>query len=407
MTNRSARLAPASTTTSWRNAVMVLFALGGIALSTWGPRLPSIRDSLGIGDGLIGIALAGVTVGSVTGLSLAAHALARFGPRRAIGGAAVLIGVGIALVGLGAGVAASVPATVVGFVVVGLAVGSFDVLINVQGAAVETAAGRTLMPLLHAAWSAGAVIGSGIGAGAAALGVGFAWQFLAEAALIAVVGLGATAYLRLPPAEEGEAAEVGGADGVPWRVRLGQSARRLLDPRLLLIGVVMLGAELGEGTANSWLSLSARDGHGQTETVAALFFTVFAISETAARVAGGPVVDRIGRVRTIRLTTAIGVVGLAVFILGGPVWVVLVGVVLWGFGVSMGFPLGMSAAAESGPNAAARVSAVASVGYLANLAGPPVIGGLSEAIGLLDSFWLVAVLLAVAFAAAGSLRSRR
>ena len=31
----------------------------------------------------------------------------------------------------------------------------------------------------------------------------------------------------------------------------------------------------------------------------------------------------------------------------------------------------------------------------------------TEAIGLLDSFWLVAVLLAVAFAAAGSLRSRR
>lgn len=383
---------------------MVLFALGGIALATWGPRLLSIRDSLNVGDGLIGLALAGVTIGSITGVALSSHALARLGPKVAVASAVVVIAIGIALVGTGAGLAASVPATVVGFVVVGLGVGSFDVMINVQGAAVEKAAEKTLMPLLHAAWSAGAVVGSGIGAAAAALDIDFVWQFIAEAALIAIAGLGATRFLIVPEAEP-VASDLSG--DTSWWVRLGLSARRLLDPRLLLIGLVMLGAELGEGTANSWLSLSASDGHGQTETVAALFFTVFAISETAARVAGGPVVDRIGRVATIRLTTAIGVVGLVLFIVGGPVGVVLAGVVLWAVGVSMGFPLGMSAAADSGPNGAARVSAVASIGYLANLAGPPVIGSLSEAVGLLDSFWLVAVLLAVAFAAAGSFATRR
>lgn len=382
---------------------MVLFALGGIALATWGPRLLSIRDSLDVGDGLVGIALAGVTIGSIVGVALSSHVLARLGPKAAIASAVMVVALGVALVGSGAGLAASVPATVVGFVVVGLGVGSFDVMINVQGAAVEKAAGKTLMPLLHAAWSAGAVVGSGIGAAAAALGIDFAWQFLGEAVLIAVVGLGATRYLRVPPPD---AVSVEPSSGTSWWVRLGQSVRRLLDPRLLLIGLVMLGAELGEGTANSWLSLSASDGHGQTETIAALFFTVFAISETSARVAGGPVVDRIGRVATIRLTTAVGAVGLAIFILGGPVWLVLAGVVLWAVGVSMGFPLGMSAAADSGPNGAARVSAVASIGYLANLAGPPVIGRLSEAVGLLDSFWLVAVLLAVAFAAAGSFAPR-
>ncbi|MHC5796875.1 MFS transporter [Lacisediminihabitans sp. FW035] len=379
---------------------MVLFALGGVALATWGPRLLSIRDSLSIGDGLVGLALAGVTIGSITGVGLSSHALARLGPKRAIGSAAVLIATGIAIVGSGAGFAASVPATTVGFIVVGVGVGSFDVMINVQGAAVEKAAEKTLMPLLHAAWSAGAVVGSGIGAASAALGIDFVWQFLAEAALIAIAGLAATRYLHVPAAE---AVPTDLSAGTSWWVRLRQSVRRLLDPRLLLIGLVMLGAELGEGTANSWLSLSASDGHGQTETIAALFFTVFAISETAARVAGGPVVDRIGRVATIRLTTAIGVAGLVIFIVGGPVWLVLIGVVLWAVGVSMGFPLGMSAAAESGPNGAARVSAVASIGYLANLAGPPIIGNLSEAVGLLNSFWLVVVLLAVAFIAAGSL----
>src|SRR5262249_27220744 len=118
----------------------------------------------------------------------------------------------------------------------------------------------------------------------------------------------------------------------------------------------------------------------------------------------GPLVDRIGRVMTIRVTTGLGVIGLLLFILGGPAWVVLIGVVLWAVGVSMGFPLGMSAAADSGPNPAARVSVVASIGYVANLAGPPVVGALSEAVGLLNAMFLIIALLVVGFAAAGALR---
>ncbi|WP_244209423.1 MFS transporter [Rathayibacter festucae] len=386
--------------TAWRNAVMVVFALGGVTVSTWGPRLPSIRDSLGIGDAVIGVALAGVTVGSITGLSVSALLLARFGPVRAILGALLVVAAGIAVVGLGAGVAQSLPATIAGFIAVGAGVGALDVMINVQGAAVEAAIRKTLMPLLHAAWSAGAILGSVIGAAASALGVRFEWQFCAEAVLIAAAGLLSVRYLPRDTAVSAEDIE---AHAPGWRQRL----RTLADWRLLLIGVVMLGAELGEGTANSWLSLSARDGHGRTETVAALFFTLFAVGETIARVVGGPVVDRIGRVRTIRITTAVGVLGLVLFILGGPTWLILIGTVLWAVGVSMGFPLGMSAAADSGSNPALRVSVVASVGYLANLAGPPIIGGLSETFGLLNAFWLVVALLAAAFLAAGAYAPRR
>ncbi|ROQ64706.1 putative MFS family arabinose efflux permease [Rathayibacter sp. PhB152] len=381
---------------AWRNAVMVMFTLGGVTVSTWGPRLPSIRDSLGIGDAVIGLALAGVTVGSIAGLGVAALLLSKLGARRAILGALLTTAAGVAVVGLGAGVAGSLGITIVGFVAVGLGVGSLDVMINVEGAAVEAAVQKTLMPLLHAAWSAGAILGSVIGAGASAAGIRFEWQFCAEAVLIAIAGLIAVRYL--PAAQAVEASAAGAPASSGWRQRL----RVLADWRLLLIGVVMFGAELGEGTANSWLSLSARDGHGQTETVAALFFTVFALGETIARVVGGPVVDRIGRVATIRITAAVGVLGLVLFILGGPTWLILLGTVLWAVGVSMGFPLGMSAAADSGPNPAARVSIVASVGYLANLAGPPVIGGLSESFGLLNAFWLVAALLAAAFLAAGA-----
>src|SRR5215468_10363742 len=189
------------------------------------------------------------------------------------------------------------------------------------------------------------------------------------------------------------------------KAAVGQWLRGWLDWRLLLIGVVMLGVELGEGSAGNWLTLAVRNGHGQTAAVAALFATAFAASEGITRIFGGPLVDRLGRVRTIRVTTALGVLGMVLFIEAGNGWIVLAGVLLWAVGVSMGFPLGMSAAAESGPDPAARVSVVASIGYFANLAGPPVIGALAQSVGLLDALWLIVALFLAAFAAAGSFRA--
>lgn len=379
---------------------MTAFALGGVALSTWGPRLPQLRSDLGVDNAAIGLILAGVTVGSVAGLGAASPLLSWLGSRRGICATLWLIGAGIGVIGVGAGLAHSVAVSTVGFAVVGFGIGAVDVMINVEGAAVERAAGRTLMPLMHAAWSAGALIGAAVGAGCAALEVALEWQFLAEAVLI--ISVASVAARFVPVLEQTDA----GVGRPPLAERVRGWLRGWGDGRLLLIGLVMLGVELGEGTANNWLTLAVRDGHHRPDAVAALFFVAFAASEMIARVAGGPLVDRVGRVRAVRVTTALGVIGLGMFILAGPTWLILLGTVLWALGVSMGFPLGMSAAADSGPNPAARVSVVASIGYVANLAGPPAVGFLSQATGLLNALWLVVALLAVGFAAAGALRTR-
>ncbi len=385
----------------WRNAVFALFALGGIAVSTWGPRLPSIRHDLGIGDAAIGLALAGVTIGSIAGLGASSAILSWLGNHRALLGCIALVALGVAGVGVGAGVAHSLTVATISFVLVGFGIGSVDVMINVEGAAVERASARTLMPFMHAGWSAGSILGAAIGAASAAIGLDFSWQFLGEAILIVAVGAAAVGFLPRSTHVEDN------GERPPMAQRVLQWLRGWTHGRLLLIGLVMLGVELGEGTANSWLPLAVKDGHGQTDAIAALFFVAFAAGETIARVAGGPLVDRLGRTRTVRLTTAIGAAGLLLFIFGGPAWVVLIGTVLWAVGVSMGFPLGMSAAADSGPNPAAQVSVVASIGYLANLGGPPVIGALSEHFGILGALWLVVALLGVGFTAAGALALKK
>jgi MFS family permease len=384
----------------WRWAITAGFGLGGITISAWGPRLPAIKAGLGVGTATLGLLLAGATAGAILGLLASTPVLHWLGSRRAVAGAVLLIAAALTVMGL-ALILGSVPLVAVAFVITGTGIGTLDVLINVEGAAVERAAGRTLMPGMHAAWPIGAAIGSGIGAACAALGITPSAQLIGEAVIIAAAGLVAAAGIpRGERAPAGQARQDRGA-------RLRQWLRGWLDWRLLLIGVVMLGVELAEGSANSWLTLAVRDNHGQTAAVAALFFTAFAVSEGLTRIFAGPVVDRLGRVLAVRLTTALGVAGIVAFILAGNRWIVLLGVVLWGVGVSLGFPLGTSAAAGSGPDPVARISVVSSIGYFANLAGPPAIGALAQSAGLLNSLWLIAALFIAAFAVAGSLRPRQ
>jgi cyanate permease len=97
-------------------------------------------------------------------------------------------------------------------------------------------------------------------------------------------------------------------------------------------------------------------------------------------------------------------VGLALFIFGPATGVAFAGALLWGLGASLGFPVGMSAAADDPAQAAPRVSVVASIGYCAFLGGPPLVGFLGDHVTVLKALLAVAVLLVVAIALAGVVR---
>jgi MFS family permease len=379
----------------WRNAIIAAFGMGGITVVSWGPRLPAIKAELGVGTGTIGLVLACVTVGAIGGLLCSRFVLHRLGGRRAVMTTLLVVGLALAVMALGVA-SSSVAVLAAGFLMVGFGVGVLDVSINVEGAAVEVASGRTLMPLMHAAWSGGAAAGAGIGALCAAVGVKPAVQFAGLAVLVAAVGLVISRGIPLRPVQQARA-----GDGDRRSRTLRRWLRGWADRRLLLIGLVLFGVELGEGSANSWLSLAVKQDHGQSAGLAALFLSFFAVSEASTRIVGGPLVDSFGRVRILRGTIALGVAGITLFILAGTIWLVACGVVLWAVGVSMGFPLGLSAAAE-GDDPASQVSVASSIGYTANLLGPPVIGFLAESLGLLSALWLLAFMFVAAFAAAGA-----
>jgi MFS family permease len=391
---------------AWRNAVFVIFILSGLTIATWVARIPGVRDGLGFGKdpSAVGLLILGMSIGAIVGLSLSSLVLVRFGPHKGMVSALMIVSAGLVILGVGTSVAHSVPLAAVGLVMLGFGNGMVDVMMNVEGTAVEREIGKTLMPLMHACFSLGTVLGAGIGAASAALNIDVSWNLIAIAILIAVVAIVAVRYI---PREADLGDEVEAKPKVPFGERMRESLAVWSDWRLIAIGVVMLGMAFGEGSANDWISLAVVDGHGQSNSTGAIVFGFFVAAMTIGRVLGGPLVDRIGRVNAIRITAGLGAAGLLIFILGGPLWLVVIGTVLWGFGVSLGFPLGMSAAADGAANPAARVSAVAIIGYCAFLVGPPVIGFLGKEYGLLNALYLILVLLVAAFLAAPSVRESK
>lgn len=395
---------------AWRNAIFVVFALSGLSVSTWVARLPAIRDGLGLSTGEIGLLILGMSAGSIVGLIAAQLIMGRFGPRRGMVFSLVTVSIGLALIGSGAVLFEAPAVVLVGLILFGFGNGSVDVMMNVEGAAAEKEIGKTVLPLMHASFSLGTVIGAGIGAGMAALGVSVLWHTLGMAVLIAVVIVFTVRYVPV----RDELGDAGGADAGAAtsadRISLGERLRAGLvvwkDGRLIMIGVIMLGMAFAEGSANDWLTLAVVDGYDTTNATGALVFSVFVVAMTVGRVVGGPLIDRFGRVPVLRVSALSAVVGLALFILSPVLWLGVIGTVLWGMGSALGFPVGMSAAADDSRNAAARVSAVAMIGYFAFLVGPPVIGLLGEHIGLLNALFVVLGLVVMAGLASPAAREQ-
>ncbi|GID98174.1 MFS transporter [Amorphoplanes digitatis] len=372
-------------------AVGITFAINGLGFAGWFARVPAVREDLGLSSAGLGLLLLCLSGAAIAAIPLAGPLVQRLGPARSvlIGSMAVVLG----LLGLACGTMfGSVPLAGVGLMLLGVGNSTWDVAMNVEGADVERRLGRTLMPRFHAGFSLGTVAGAGVSAAAAAIGVALSTQLFLMAALAAIV-MTLTVRRFLPHAPATAEQRTAGRVRDAWR-----------EPRTLLIGVIMLGFGFTEGAANDWLAIGLVDGYHATETVGAIGFGFFVVAMTLGRLFGGSAIERWGRVTVLRATAVSALLGLLLAVSGIGVPVVLVGALLWGAGASLGFPIGMSAAADDPLRAAIRVSVAGSIGYAAFLAGPPLIGVLAEHFGVLRALLVVLVAIGLGLAASAAAR---
>ena len=377
-----------------RNAVYAVFFGAGFIFASWASRIPQVRAELGVGPGVLGLVLLSAAVGSAFGTSLSGLLIGWMGEIRTVSTMAWAAVAGMLVVAAGCQLGpGGIPEVAGGLFLFGIGNGAWDVAMNVQGAAVERELHRAILPRFHAGWSIGTVAGAGVGAVMVALHVPVPVHLIAAALLIAVA-VPAAARRFLPSARTADHRDPGQPDpGSPRRRALAAWT----DPRTLLIGLFVLCMAFTEGTGNDWLSLGVIDGYHTAAAVGTLTFALFLAAMTAGRWFGPRLIDRYGRVRVLRACSATALTGLLMIVFGGVLPVALAGAVLMGLGTSLGFPVGLSAAADDPRYAAPRVSTAASIGYLAFLAGPPAIGFLADQVGVLRSLAVTGVLIATAF----------
>jgi len=390
--------AKALSTQSWRNALFVVFLINGLGFSTWLARVPAIRDGLGLSTAEVAALLFTGALGAVSGLAFSSHIIAWVGQRNTIVFFGLLGLAGLVGIGWGSTAFSSYTLTLVAIIAAGAGNGIADVAMNVEGASVERAVSRNVMPWFHAFWSLGTVTGAGLAALASFVGIGLA-------AHASAIGLILTALLLLVSRFLSDDSESGVAEENS-QTTLRERLAVWKEPRTIAIGLIALGMAFAEGSANDWLALAMVDGRDVSNATGALWFGLFTAGMMTGRIGGVWVLDRFGRVPVLQGSAVLAVGGLAMVILIPQLGLSAVGTILWGIGSSLGFPVAMSAAADNPRGSAARVSAVATLAYGAFLIGPPLIGGIGSQVGLLVALWAVVAMVVVSLLASPAAKPR-
>ena len=358
-----------------RLATTLVFLANGSGFGFWAGNIPGLKAQLDLSDGALGFALLAFAAGAIVAMPSSGFLAAKFGTRRMTIVAAALFAIGLSLPAQ----AGSLPVLMACALAVGAANGLCDVAMNAHGTLVERRWGTPIMSSYHAGFSLGGL------AGAAGTGLLLAQGLstptclllgtLWVGALVAVsvaVGLGRGLGAADTPSQER-----GPALALPSRALVG-------------IGVVVMLGMMVEGSVADWSGVFLMTVAGASVSGATMGYAALSVAMIAGRLAGDRVVLALGGRLVVRLGGILAACGIGLALLTADPVASSIGFAVAGLGLANIVPVGFSAAGSSrGVAPSVGVSMAATLGYAGFLVSPPIIGALSQAIGLREALLLL------------------
>lgn len=314
-------------------SVATQFFVNGAAFASFVPRLPEIRERVGVGlDGLGLMMTIAVTIGAAGSLR-APGLIARFGTRRTLIVGGVLLISALPTIGF-----ATVPVVfVIGAAAMFVADGLVDVSMNLQGSWLSARRHAPVMNRLHGLWSLGTVVGGLTAAQAAASGVSLQLHLTIAAGLMLASLLFVGRGLLVDDEEHGVAAA--GEPGEPGE-RYAPATKRTRAARIALLVLAVSGAcsITVEIVSGDWAAFRLSEDFGAAAGFAGLGYVAFTVGMTVGRLGGDAVVVRIGDERLLRMAIVVAGFGLAGAAFVPNRWAVLVAYGVAGLGASTFFP---------------------------------------------------------------------
>lgn len=360
---------------------MLVFATQPLAFGAWLALLPQVQAAIGLNKAELALALLGMPIALIPCLQIASRVIHYLGPRRLLAAGFVAQPLSLYLP-----VNATSQWGLFGMLAFGgIVVACMQVSLNVYAGRLEKQTEATVMSRCHGFWALGLMVGSFL----ATLIVADKVTVLMVIAVPAAI-LGIWLSLSLPKL-------AGEADGSPSppRRKLTQIPRALFALSLFATAISMT-----EGAMSDWAAIYLAERTEGAAQNAGIAVSIYAGFMAAGRLMGDMCKIWIGAVGLARVTVGLAITGLVLLILPLPLWAAYIGFALVGLGASVGFPLGVSAAAALDDRyESSNIAIMSSVAIGGFLIGPPLIGFLSESFslqvgfaallpGLLAGFWL-------------------
>lgn len=372
-----------------KSAIMSAFFLQPIAFGSWLPQIPGVQERLSLGPAELAFALLGLPVGILITLPFAGRLVARIGGRNTLLWGFPLF---LALVPWPV-VAPDIVSLFFLLLLLGIGLSTIELGLNVEADIIEKRGTTSIMNRCHGFWSLGIMTGSLLGA--AFLSVHLA-PFVAIVSLaVLLMPIAFLVCRALPhvevPAVEGE----------------GRSSWRLPSPAILGISLFVFGITMTEGAVADWSAVYLKDVFNTTGMATGMGYVVFAMLVSVGRFLGDAAKSRLGPVVLARVCLSSSLLGLSLVVTAPVTALVYLGLALVGFGVSVGFPLAVTASADLGDRPAAENVAILSfIALLGFLVGPPLIGLVAELTGLRGGLAMLLPPLVVSMLLAGLLDRR-
>jgi predicted MFS family arabinose efflux permease len=343
-----------------RLATFLVFSVNGAMIGTWVAHIPWLQGQLGISRATLGLCLLCMAAGALVSMPLTGHLIDRR-PTATVTRSATLVFClmpALPLLATGPYMLGAI------LFVFGASNGAMDVAMNAHGVSIQKELGQPIMSSFHGGWSVGGFVAAGLVAVAAAAGLDPRVESVLVGVALLLLSLWVTRRLGAANAHS----SAGHGLALPTRP-------------VILIGALCFLVMLTEGAIGDWSGIYLRQNAGASPAAAAMAFTGFSLGMAVARLGGDVVNARVGAGRLLRAGTALVALALGGLLLIGEMVPAVIGFALCGLGIANAVPLLFSAAGRihpPGPSLAAAFT----LGYTGFVVGPPVIGLLSDQIGL-------------------------
>ena len=354
-------------------AIFGVFFLESVVLGNWIPRIPDIKENLGLSDGQLGISLFAMPLGTLIGLLVASKIIEQVGGlRRACQVFLPLWALSFILPPL----APDQSLFMLFLLICGFAVGLVEVAMNTEADRIEQHFSIRIMSRCHGFWSLGSMVGALTGGALAQAGVTLSIHFILLMPLFALLGWFTASQLPVSAAVEP-------TDASPPVVRLPSVS-------ILLLCILPIGAMVVEGAFIDWSGVFMRSILEASPLVISITYSFFAIVMAAVRLCGDMINEKFGAKLIVQVSGIAATAGIVLFALAPNVQVAFLAAALSGMGVAIVYPLAVTAAARRPGRSSDNVAALSMIAFSAFLISPPIIGLLSELFGLRVALLLLA-----------------